>query len=103
MASPELQNVIKMLLQVRETESPEMSVEQSRAWADSFSAICPPPDGTRLETTNVAGMRAEWVCGPGARSEATVLYFHGGGYVIGSGNRIVDWSPDSLSAARCAS
>lgn len=84
MPSPELQNVIDLLIQSREVAPENPSIEDSRAGFDALSQMFPPPEGTITETAVIAGMRAEWVRGPGATDDATVLYLHGGGYAIGS-------------------
>jgi acetyl esterase/lipase len=39
-----------------------------------------------VETVTVAGRDAEWLRAPGVRAGRTILYLHGGGYVIGSPN-----------------
>jgi acetyl esterase/lipase len=37
-----------------------------------------------IEKTAANGVRAEWTTTPGAARDAALLYFHGGGYVMGS-------------------
>lgn len=46
----------------------------------SFTA----PADTIVESTEVDGVPAEWVCAPGVDRDRVLLYLHGGGYVIGS-------------------
>jgi epsilon-lactone hydrolase len=41
------------------------------------------PD-VKVEPVTANGVRAEWSSTPGATDDATLLYLHGGGYVIGS-------------------
>ena len=36
-----------------------------------------------VEPTTVAGQSAEWLHAPGTRNEQSILYLHGGGYVLG--------------------
>jgi monoterpene epsilon-lactone hydrolase len=43
-----------------------------------------PPRGTRVSSVAAGERAAEWVDGPGARTEAAILYLHGGAFVIGS-------------------
>lgn len=40
----------------------------------------------KCEPVRAGGVPAEWIVPPGAESDRVLLYFHGGGYVIGSVN-----------------
>jgi phosphinothricin tripeptide acetyl hydrolase len=42
------------------------------------------PDGIRVRSGTLGGVRAEWLTPVGVETDATVLYLHGGGYCIGS-------------------
>lgn len=42
------------------------------------------PADVAVEPTNAGGVKAEWTLTPGADRDAALLYFHGGGFVIGS-------------------
>ncbi|HKQ76081.1 MAG TPA: alpha/beta hydrolase [Blastocatellia bacterium] len=42
------------------------------------------PDGVSVATTDAGGVNAEWAHAQNARRDAVILYFHGGGYAIGS-------------------
>ncbi len=44
----------------------------------------PLPEGTRVESVDVDGIPAEWICPPDADAERVMLYLHGGGYILGS-------------------
>jgi len=50
-----------------------------------------------------AGLPAEWVDAVGARQDAAVLFFHGGGYMVGSakGYRSLTSAISSAAGARC--
>src|SRR5690348_4456032 len=40
---------------------------------------------TSVTTCNIAGLSGEWIVSSGANSvEATILFLHGGGYILGS-------------------
>jgi acetyl esterase/lipase len=62
-------------------DSPELS--QMRANMEAFAAMAPPPADITLTPVSANGVPAEWVVAPRATGR-TVLYLHGGGYVIGS-------------------
>ncbi len=42
------------------------------------------PDGFTLETVTVGDIDTEWMFPPGAEKDRVILYFHGGGLVLGS-------------------
>ena len=48
-------------------------------------ARAPEPD-VKSEPVLANGVRAEWISVPGAAADRTLLYLHGGGYVMGSLN-----------------
>ena len=84
MASPE--NAILVATLRASLEQADMStVASMRAWFEmTCGTIAPAPDVTR-ETVS-AGVPAEWICAGPVRTDAAILYLHGGGYVIGSIN-----------------
>jgi epsilon-lactone hydrolase len=51
---------------------------------DLFSGAARPPKGTRCERVNIADVPVERVQPPQTRSDATLIYLHGGGYALGS-------------------
>ncbi|MGE3599112.1 MAG: alpha/beta hydrolase [Dehalococcoidia bacterium] len=64
--------------------TPETSLEQiRREWDALFSDYVP---AVKCTATPVSanGVQAEWIVAPGARAGRTILYLHGGGYVLGS-------------------
>ncbi len=61
-----------------------LTLEQLRARYERAEAAFGVPDGVSAETVRLPEAPAEWVRAAGARSDAAVLYLHGGGYVIGS-------------------
>jgi len=88
MASPENAKLVALL---RKNQAPPASFETMRANIEKMRAnmvemnrrfVAPP--GTRLEPVRAGGVPAEWIAAPGADDSRTVLYLHGGGYVIGS-------------------
>jgi monoterpene epsilon-lactone hydrolase len=84
MPSEEMQNIAALLL-----SQPVLSgapVEQLRANMEMMTAVAPPPADVSYEPVDAGGVPAEWVTAPGVRTDAAILYLHGGGYAIGSIN-----------------
>ena len=81
--SPELDNVIA-LVKSREADESQGATEGRRRsfeqMTDGFTIDVP----ARYSRVNAGGVTAEWVTAEGASDSRVVLYFHGGGYIIGS-------------------
>lgn len=82
MASEELAALVKMLRESNPmggTTIPEM-----RTAMDASTAAAPIPEDVELEIRTIGACEAEWVTTPGCVEGRAILYFHGGGYTIGS-------------------
>ncbi len=81
--SPELEQVIT-LVKSREIDESQGATEGRRRsferMVDGFSIDVP----AKYSRVNAGGVTAEWVTAQGASDSRVVLYFHGGGYIIGS-------------------
>ena len=81
--SPELDQVIA-LVKSREADESQGATEGRRRsfeqMTDGFTIDVP----ARYSRVNAGGVTAEWVVAEGASDSRVVLYFHGGGYIIGS-------------------
>jgi acetyl esterase/lipase len=81
--SPELDQVIA-LVKSREVDESQGATEGRRRsfekMVDDFTIDVP----ARYSRVNAGGVTAEWVAAEGASDSRVVLYFHGGGYIIGS-------------------
>ena len=81
--SPELDQVIE-LVKTREVDESQGATEGRRRsfeqMVDGFTIDVP----ARYSRVNAGGVTAEWVAADGASDSRVVLYFHGGGYIIGS-------------------
>jgi epsilon-lactone hydrolase len=64
--------------------SSSLTIEQRRAQYDRAERVFPTPADVAIERVRAPEHPAEWLRPPAVRSDAVVLYFHGGGYVIGS-------------------
>ena len=62
------------------TSVPKLRAEVERG-ADFFGK---PPEGFTLEPVQIGDLAAEWMLPPGAGKDPVLLYFHGGGLVVGS-------------------
>lgn len=61
-----------------------LSLSQRRARLDRAKDLFPLPGGTVVEHIDLGGIAATRVRTPGNRAEHTILYLHGGAYVLGS-------------------
>ncbi len=81
--SPELEQVIA-LVQSREIDESQGATEGRRRsferMVDGFTIDVP----AKYSRVNAGGVTAEWVAAEGSSDSKVVLYFHGGGYIIGS-------------------
>lgn len=62
------------------------SFEEVRILYEQIAPPVDPDDGTSLEAFEIGGMKAEYSVPRGADATAAILYFHGGGYCLGSLN-----------------
>jgi acetyl esterase/lipase len=88
MASPQLDTLIQMLR--AQPISEKTPLEQTRADFEAVAAFFPPAGDIKRESLSADGVPAEWITAPNSSDAITVLYFHGGGYVIGSVNTHAD-------------
>jgi epsilon-lactone hydrolase len=61
-----------------------LTVAERRAQYERAERVFPTPPDVKVEVVTAPDRPAEWLTPPGARTDAVVLYLHGGGYVIGS-------------------
>jgi len=62
----------------------EPTVQDYREAYDRFTAQFAVPDDVTVEQVDTGVVPALWVSTPGASGNRTILYLHGGGYVIGN-------------------
>jgi epsilon-lactone hydrolase len=82
MASPEFYQLVEKLRERPRADNP--TIEQLRGGFVALSKQFPPAPDTKFETVDASGVPAEWVSVEGDKRQTVVLYFHGGGYCIGS-------------------
>jgi acetyl esterase/lipase len=80
-------NVDEVVALVRERgKRGELPLAERRAVMDRNTEAFPVPSNVRVEPIDLDGLKAEWMIpqGRSTSSSPVLLYFHGGGYVIGS-------------------
>lgn len=80
--SPELDRVIGMIKARAQTV--RKTTDEDRASYENMLASMPMADDIDTERVGAGGVPAEWIRAPGAQADRVMLYFHGGGYVVGS-------------------
>ena len=83
MSTQQREKIDAMLRQFR-TQGPPPSAEEMRAFYAEFSRRWIVPDGIRTTETDLAGLRTLLVEPEGESRPGTILYFHGGSWVVGS-------------------
>ncbi len=94
MASEAFHAVVAFISDALDLDNPDASPEELRAGMSAGDAAFVPPPGVTFEPVTIASgsgssrstapVSALWVRPDGGDPTATLLYFHGGGYVIGS-------------------
>jgi epsilon-lactone hydrolase len=74
------------LLQANALAGEGMSLDERRAAMDNMSAAFGEPQGVTRDHVELAGLPAQVFKPEGADPKNVLLYFHGGGYVLGSPN-----------------
>jgi acetyl esterase/lipase len=83
MASTEMQAFLEGL-QDKPKKKDLGSIEEQRAVTDEFMANQPVPASVLIDDYTLAGRPARKYFTEGVREDASLLYFHGGGYTVGS-------------------
>ncbi len=82
MPSQEHEAFVAMIQANEVLESP--TIEEQRQGYEDMLAMFPVADDITVDAFKIEHIAADWVTAPGADADRVVLYFHGGGYVIGS-------------------
>jgi len=83
MPSRELTTILAAL-RARPSSWEAQSISEWRSNFETIGRISQPLPEVRVEPLTVAGIAAEWLLPPEVEAERTILYLHGGAYVIGS-------------------
>ena len=60
------------------------NVVSARKRLDFFAGMVPTASGVAVRKDSIAGLHSEWLTPDGAPQDRLLLYWHGGGYLIGS-------------------
>lgn len=82
MASPEFHDLLKRMRERPRAEN--QTVGQSRAGFEAMSRSFKPSADASFEPVDAFGVAAEWVSTKASSQSPVILFFHGGGYCIGS-------------------
>ncbi len=81
--TPELEQVIA-LLSSREVDDSQGTIEGMRKSLEGMTSGFSFDGAATFRSVGANGVAAEWVAAEGSDDDRTVLYLHGGGYVVGS-------------------
>ena len=81
MASEQLQTIVEML---KSAPIAGETVQEMRAGMEAGAAATPTPENVTFTPVDAGGVPAEWNDADGARQDHVVIYYHGGGYCMGS-------------------
>jgi monoterpene epsilon-lactone hydrolase len=84
MASKELGRAIELQRSLLQAFSAAQTPEEFRSIYGRFLGQFPLPADVKIQPVNAGGVPAEWVIPPGVSARRTILYFHGGGYLVGA-------------------
>ncbi|GAA5085114.1 acetyl esterase/lipase [Thermocatellispora tengchongensis] len=87
MTSTEAQATFAFLRQLKERATgTRLTIEEMRAAGEQFGALTAEPAGVTYTPADVAGIPGQWIEPADATGEGTLLFLHGGGYMMGSVN-----------------
>ncbi|MCC2657569.1 MAG: 6-hexanolactone hydrolase [Panacagrimonas sp.] len=87
MPSPELAPLVEQLRAhplLAQIATVPMPLAEARKGFDDFKEMFPTPPDVKVKTFDANGVPCELITAPGATTHHVVLFFHGGGFVIGS-------------------
>ena len=90
--SPEDAPAMAAMRQAASAHKGEKLGPEARPMFDAMFAATPAAANVRVEPATVGGIAGFWLRPPNARPGARVLYLHGGGYVLGSANALINFA-----------
>ncbi len=102
MASPELEKVLARMAEQRAAQADEPPPDLATMRRGSDEQAFPATDAATIQAVSANGVPGEWVTVAGSNPAHRILYFHGGGYVIGSALMRRRLGEDLAQATGCA-
>jgi len=99
MSTKAFEDLVAMLRNVQRSGNP--TLEEMRAGWEQFASRFVPAGDLSFEAVDADGVAAEWTRAPGSDENRVVLYFHGGGYTLGSIANYRDFTGRISRAAAC--
>jgi acetyl esterase/lipase len=84
MATPELDRAIALQGALLQEFGGGQTPQDFRSIYSRFMGQFSPPADVEIRPATAGGVPAEWVIPPGASAGRTILYLHGGGYLVGA-------------------
>lgn len=84
MPSKELERAIELQRSLLQDFGAAQTPEEFRSIYSRFLGQFLPSADVEIQPVNAGGIAAEWVIPPGPTAQRTILYFHGGGYLVGA-------------------
>jgi len=84
MASERMRAVVETMRKNKNSTPADLDIEQRRKGMELGMQAIVTPDDISVEPVDANGIPCRWIYAPEARSDRFVIYFHGGGYVMGS-------------------
>ncbi|MEO0983229.1 MAG: alpha/beta hydrolase [Pseudomonadota bacterium] len=82
--SSEIDVVVQLLKASQEAANPDPTIEEQRAGMEAMSENMPTAEGVTISETELDGVAGLKLTPADAKPGRALLYFHGGGYVLGS-------------------
>jgi acetyl esterase/lipase len=86
MPSEQAQAILDMLNAFKGMGASSPSLEDERAALEAMASVSELAPGAVVESVDAGGVGAEWITPDGPRSDRQFVYYHGGGYALGSLN-----------------
>jgi monoterpene epsilon-lactone hydrolase len=84
MASEELKAIVALMREQDEVGAEDLSLQERRDGMEASLAGIPMPDDIKTTAVDINGIPGLWVEAPNVDASKYVIYYHGGGYVMGS-------------------
>ena len=84
MSSPEMQELLRHLVELHEHAPANSSLEDARTEFDILWSAYPSQPGVDPVSVSAGGVPAAWLVAPDADNNRVIVYLHGGGFQTGS-------------------